>query len=114
MLGSIADIDNDNLTYSVIQEPSNGSFSLNDNKVAYTPNANFNGNDSFTFKSNDGSVDSNISTVTIVVNSINDAPTTKDISKEVDEDNELEILLDANDIDNDKLYYKYNKLPRLN
>lgn len=51
----------------------NGSFT-------YTPNANFNGTDSFTYRANDGTADSNIATVTIV-NPINDAPTTAPVAQ---------------------------------
>jgi hypothetical protein len=41
----------------------------------YTPNTNFNGPDTFTYKANDGNSDSNVATVTITVNAINDPPT---------------------------------------
>ena len=41
---------------------------------SYTPNADFNGTDSFTFKANDGSADSNIATVSITINPVNDPP----------------------------------------
>ena len=41
---------------------------------------NYNGPDSFTFKANDGTVDSNIATVSIDVTSVNDAPTISDIA----------------------------------
>ena len=40
----------------------------------YTPAANYNGPDSFTYRANDGTVDSNLATVTITVSSVNDAP----------------------------------------
>jgi hypothetical protein len=42
--------------------------------VTYTPGSNYNGSDSFTFKVNDGTVDSNTSTVSITVSPVNDAP----------------------------------------
>jgi len=42
----------------------NGSFS-------YTPNSNFNGVDSFTYKANDGCDNSNIVTVSITINPVN-------------------------------------------
>ncbi|MCC7573437.1 MAG: tandem-95 repeat protein, partial [Candidatus Methanofastidiosum sp.] len=41
----------------------------------YNPTSNYFGGDSFTFKVNDGAVDSNVSTVSITVNAENDAPT---------------------------------------
>jgi hypothetical protein len=40
----------------------------------YTPAANANGLDTFRFKVNDGTVDSNIATVTVVIAPVNDAP----------------------------------------
>ena len=41
---------------------------------SYTPSANFNGPDSFTFRADDGSLGSNVATVSISVGSANDAP----------------------------------------
>ena len=46
----------------------NGSFT-------YTPAANYNGPDSFTYRANDGTLDRNLATVTITVTAVNDAPT---------------------------------------
>jgi len=56
--------------------PTNASaFSLNpDGTFSYTPNADFFGDDTFTYKANDGTDDSNVATVTITVNAVNDAP----------------------------------------
>ena len=43
--------------------------------VIYTPNANYNGQDSFTFKSFDGSLYSdNSETITLTITEVNDAP----------------------------------------
>ena len=74
------DTDNDtplgSLTAVVVASPLNASaFTLNaDGSFSYTPNSNFNGIDSFTYKANDGTSDSNVATVTITVNAINDSP----------------------------------------
>jgi hypothetical protein len=57
----------DVLTYSIITAPSNGSYSLDDNIVIYTPNTDFTGTDTFTYIANDGTFDSNESTITINV-----------------------------------------------
>ena len=56
--------------------PANASaFTLNaDGSFTYTPNANFNGSDPFTYHAFDGALGSNIVTVTITVNAVNDAP----------------------------------------
>jgi VCBS repeat-containing protein len=71
------DNENDVLTATLLTSPSHAaSFTLNpDGSFSYTPAANFNGSDSFTYKVSDGTVDSNIATVTLTVNAVNDAPT---------------------------------------
>ncbi|PLY02003.1 MAG: hypothetical protein C0622_06155 [Desulfuromonas sp.] len=63
------DIDGDTLTYSIVSQPNNGSLNVNTEtgEYSYTPYEGFSGDDSFTFKVNDGSVDSNISTIEISV-----------------------------------------------
>jgi VCBS repeat-containing protein len=64
------------LTANLVSGPSHGTLTLLPNGAfTYTPNANFNGVDSFTYKANDGTYDSNVATVTITVNPVNDPPT---------------------------------------
>ncbi len=69
-----SDDDGDSLTYSVVDQPSGGTVAISGNFAIYTPYQDVNGTDSFTFKANDGSADSNTATVTVTVNPINDAP----------------------------------------
>jgi len=80
------DADGDPLTFAIGTGPSNGtlgSFSglaCSGNpstctvNVTYTPSNDYNGSDSFTFKVNDGKADSNIATVSITVNFVNQTP----------------------------------------
>jgi len=105
-----SDEDGDNLTYSIVSNPSNGSLgSISGNSITYTPNQDWNGTDTFTYKANDGQLDSNTATVTLTVNSINDAPTTVDVSAEMDENLSMDrivgITLEGNDVDGDNLTY---------
>jgi VCBS repeat-containing protein len=75
-LPAATDADLDALTYSAVTGPANGTLVLNaDGTYRYTPAANWSGTDSFTFKVNDGAVDSATATVTITVVAVNDAPT---------------------------------------
>ena len=67
LIGS--DVDNDNLTYTIVEQPSKGSVTIS-GKVA-TFSSSLGGNDSFTYKVNDGQEDSNVATVNIEV-SFND------------------------------------------
>ena len=75
---SATDTDNDVLTYTVVSQPSDGTLyverirSGTASNVTYRPNAGFSGNDSFTFKANDGKADSVAATVSIVVINIPD------------------------------------------
>src|SRR4030095_6284462 len=57
----------------------------------YTPAQDFNGADSFTFKVNDGSHDSNTSTVSITVTEVNDSPIATDDNVSADEDSDLDL-----------------------
>ncbi|MGC9423940.1 Ig-like domain-containing protein [Vibrio sp.] len=69
------DIDSDVLTWHIVSPPAHGSLSGTAPNITYTPAADYNGIDSFTFNVNDGTVDSNTATVSITVNPVNDAPT---------------------------------------
>jgi hypothetical protein len=65
----------DTLTFRVVDRPSNGVISGGSGATrTYTPNANFFGEDSFTFVARDGREDSPVQTVNIVVNPVNDPP----------------------------------------
>ena len=76
VLGNDSDPNGDALSAVLVGGPSNAaSFTLNANgSFTYTPTANFSGTDSFTYRANDGTSNSNVATVTITVNPVNDAP----------------------------------------
>ncbi len=109
---SAADSDNDPLTYSVVSGPSNGTLSGTAPALTYTPNADWSGTDSFTFKANDGTVDSNIVTVTIEVGAVNDAPVLDPIGeKSVSEGQTLTFSISATDAEGDTLAFSAASLP---
>ena len=64
------DEDNDTLIYAIVDQPSYGTVTLTGNTAKYTPKANYFGEDSFTFKVNDGTVDSAEATVNIIVTDV--------------------------------------------
>jgi len=101
---SASDVDGDSLTYS-IDNPSHGTVTLSGNTATYTPAADYNGADSFTFKANDGTVDSNTATVSITVTAVNDAPVASDQSVTTPEDTSVDITLSATDADGDSPTY---------
>jgi gliding motility-associated-like protein len=100
---SATDVETAVLTYTVVTQPSNGTLTGTAPNLTYTPNDNYNGPDSFTFKANDGTIDSNTATVTINVTPVNDAPVADDQSVTTDEDTQVTITLTATDGDEDAL-----------
>ena len=68
-----SDIDGDALPFSLGSDASNGGVTVSGSTATYTPNANFNGSDSFTFLVSDGALSSE-ATVSVMVNPVNDAP----------------------------------------
>jgi hypothetical protein len=99
-----SDIDEDSLTFS-IGEATNGTVSLDGAVATYTPNANFNGTDSFTYTANDGTTDSAEATITVTVSAVNDLPTVADVAVSTTEDTAVEITLTGSDIDEDSLTF---------
>jgi len=64
----------DTLTYSIVAQPGHGSASVVAGNLSYTPAANYNGADSFTYKANDSHIDSNTTTVNVTINPVINAP----------------------------------------
>ena len=100
------DTDGDPLTASLVFDVLNGTLTLNsDGSFTYIPDADYNGEDSFTYKANDGIANSGVAIVTITVNAVNDAPVANDSSVETDEDNAVADFVSAGDIEGDTLTY---------
>jgi uncharacterized repeat protein (TIGR01451 family) len=71
VLGNDTDVDSPSLTAHWINGPANGSLTLNtDGSFTYTPGLDFYGTDSFAYRANDGSLDSNPATVTLTVRAV--------------------------------------------
>jgi len=106
-LVSAFDIDNDPLTYSLLTEPSHGTVAITDSSAGtytYSPKVNYNGSDSFTFTSSDGTL-SDTSKVSITVTAVNDAPVAFAERVTTNEDTEYSGSVSASDAENDTLTY---------
>jgi hypothetical protein len=69
VLANDTDVDGNTLTAALVAGPASGTLALNSNGAfTYTPNSGFSGSDSFTYRANDGSLNSGVATVSITVN----------------------------------------------
>lgn len=64
----------DTLTYTIVAGPGHGTLTGSADSWTYLPQVDFYGEDSFTFKVNDGREDSNTARVAIVVRPVDDDP----------------------------------------
>lgn len=107
-LASLAtDVDGDTLTFSLATQAANGTVVIQGNgSYTYTPNAHFNGNDSFTFSVSDGNGGVTTGTVNLTVTPVNDAPVASDFTVNATEDQVLNGTLPAaTDVDGDSVAY---------
>ena len=111
VLGNDSDVDSDPLSAVVVSDPSHGVLTLNaDGSFNYTPAADFNGSDSFTYRARDGALDSNVATVTITVNPVEDRPVAVAGPDQVVNEAAL-VAFDGSgsfDVDGDTLTYAWN------
>jgi VCBS repeat-containing protein len=106
VIGNDADADGDALSAALLDGPSHGALDFAaDGSFTYTPLTNFNGMDSFTYKVNDGKLDSNVVTVALAVAPMNDAPVAADDAVTTAEDTLVSgnVLGNDGDIDGDSL-----------
>ena len=102
VLANDTDADSDTLTVTVVDQVSHGTLALNANgSFTYTPDANYHGTDTFTYKANDGTDDSELATVTITVNSVNDVPVSADDSYDIEVGGTLTVAAEAGVLAND-------------
>ncbi|MEI7899021.1 MAG: Ig-like domain-containing protein [bacterium] len=99
------DGNNDPLTYMIVTQPAHGTLTGAAPNVTYTPTNNYTGSDSFTFKANDGTVDSAPATVTVTVTTVNDAPVAVAQSVSTAEDAAAAIMLAGTDVEGGTLTY---------
>jgi len=89
-------------TAILVDGPAGGTLTLNtDGSFTYEPDQDFFGTDVFIYKANDGTLDSNLATVTITVNGINDAPVANNDTASTVLETAVAIDVLANDIDVD-------------
>jgi len=100
------DIDSEILQTSVVEQPNNGSVQMSVNgDFIYTPDADFAGNDQFSYAINDDTNGKDTAIVTLVV-VINNAPDAQDQTVELFGPKQVQVCIDATDQENDPLQIK--------
>ena len=99
------DVDGDNLTFSIVDAPTHGVLKGAGANLTYSPAKDFNGEDHFTFRTSDGELDSAAATVSITLQSVNDAPVAESQSLSTPEDTNKTITLAGTDVDDQELSF---------
>lgn len=106
-----SDPEGDPLTFAVQSGPSHGVLSGTAPDLTYTPAADYNGPDSFSFVANDGHANSAPATVSITVTPVNDAPVAGPQTVTTEQDVSLAITLTGTDVDGDALAFAVQQGP---
>ncbi|WP_343802515.1 Ig-like domain-containing protein [Marinobacterium maritimum] len=106
VLSNDMDADGDALTVSTITQGGNGSVANNgDGTLTYTPDANYNGTDSFNYSISDGNGGNDSATVNLTISAVNDAPSAVAQSVTVIRNEPVAITLTGSDPENTPLTY---------
>ncbi|MGW9165950.1 tandem-95 repeat protein, partial [Priestia megaterium] len=106
------DPDGDSLTFSLQAAPGNGVAAVNaDGTFSYQPNPNFNGTDQFTVLVSDSQGGTAVSTVTVIVTPVNDAPTVPNYTFSTQEDSPVVGAIVGTDVDGNPLSYQLQVAP---
>ena len=109
VLANDTDSDGDTLFAVLVTGPSDGAVTLqSDGSFTYTPDANFNGDDSFTYRASDGTLTSDAATVRLHIDPVDDQPVATPDDYSTPEDTTLQVdapgvLANDSDVDGDTL-----------
>jgi hypothetical protein len=106
-----SDVDGDPLQFAIADRPAHGTLSGDPPNVTFTPDADFNRDDAFTYTVSDGTITSAPATVTLHVTPVNDRPIAVDGAVTTDEDTATAIALQASDVDGDPLSFAILSAP---
>lgn len=103
VLTNDTDVDRDSLSVFDVTQPSHGHVAIGNGSlnVIYTPNANYNGMDSFSYTVSDGHNGTDTATVTMTITPVNDAPIAVADANTIAEDTQITTNVVANDTDAD-------------
>ena len=93
------------LSFSISTQPQHGTVLISGGSGTYTPNANYNGQDTFLYLASTVNGNSNIGTVLIDIAPVDDEPNTMDVSVTTDEDNVITMTLEAEEVDGQTIQF---------
>jgi large repetitive protein len=101
VLANDTDADGNPLTALQVVGPTHGTLTLAaDGSFVYTPAADYSGPDSFTYKANDGTAESNVATVSLTVTPVNDAPVVTNPGNQTNAEGAvISLQIQASDVD---------------
>ena len=105
------DAESSALTYAITAPPVKGTLSGTAPDLIYTPAANADGSDSFSWTANDGSATSAPALVSIAITPVNDAPVAASLLLAVEMDTSAAVTLSGSDPENAPLSYTVLSLP---
>jgi VCBS repeat-containing protein len=108
------DVENDPLGFSLAPGggAQHGTLSLQTNgSFQYTPAANYNGSDQFSFRVSDGTLYSPAAVVSITVNAVNDAPSANGLTLSTTANTAVAATVTGSDLENSALTYAVSTAP---
>ncbi len=105
------DVEGSSLAFTVVNPPTHGAITGTPPHLTYVPALNHQGEDLFTFRVDDGVLESEAATVTFEITPVNDGPLARNGSVETGEDTAVEVVLGGIDVDGDPLNYEIVGLP---
>ena len=113
------DADVDALALTLVGQPAHGKLTRSapgrpssaSQRYAYTPDKDWSGQDTFTFRASDGKAQSALATATVTVAPVNDLPGCKDLALEATSAAAAEVAPDCSDVEGDALTYAIGAQP---
>lgn len=99
------DPESSSLSYATVALPAHGTLTGSPPNLTYQPNSNYNGTDSFTFRVNDGQLNSAPVTVNLTITPVNDLPVAGALNIDGTEDTPVALVLTGADIEGSALTF---------
>jgi len=99
------------LVYSIVKGPAKGTLVGTAPNLSYKPNGNISGADNFTFRVNDGTMNSLPATVSLTIAAVNDVPVAKSLTVKTTKNKSIATTLAGTDVEGSSLKYSIVKAP---